>query len=350
MEANIQTMLKPPKTCFDRENRSNLNYFFVSYSHKDQKLVFDMLENLYSLNVNYWYDVDLEPGDIWNERVGKIIKNPHCQGALIFMSEKSLVSKAVQQEIQLMQEIAKERNFRLIPIIMGFENASSLILHVAQNDEVFYQDGGLILFQSCTKNGLWVRYEDALTSVVQLAESQNVKEGHLVNVKRSFLTEINHTTKKGVQSFFCGQYPMKEDGVLQDIEWALICNKNEYYYLLSKYCIDFVNEKNVESTIESIKQTMKSDNYVEDVVLMNEMFLEDNIRNISDAVPSDYADRNRQQLLRLFWVLEGDGAKKDQYTLYNSQNVKICESIQRDKINAGVRLILIINNEKIGGK
>lgn len=348
MDVSTQIQPIPPSTCFDREYRQNSNYFFVSYSHKDRSIVFDTLAQLYSLGVNYWYDVDLDPGDIWNERVEQVLRNPHCRGALIFMSVNSLISSAVQQEIKIMEELSEERGFRLVPIIVGFENAKSLVLDVAGSNDGFYQGGGMLLFQKFTVDGIWIKYNEAVESISRLSESENVKEGNSINLKRSFLQEINYISYGGTQSFFCGKYPSDEDGHLQDIEWTLVCNNRKHYYFISKYCIDFVNMKNINTTVESVKNTMVSQKYVEDVAPLNEDFLNSHLNHISDALPSNYADRNRQQLLRLFWVLIDDGTHSHQYSLYNSQNVKIKENIQRDKINAGLRLILTINNEKIG--
>ena len=265
------------------------------------------------------------------------------------MSVNSIISDAVQREIHIMEELSKEREFRLIPIIMGYEDAKSLILDVATSNDLFYQGGGILLFRKFTADGIWIKYSEAVENICKAAESENAKEGQTVNLKRSFLQELNYISQGGNRSFLCGKYPMEEDGVLRDIEWTLICNNGDDYYFVSRYCIEFVDIKNIDSTIEEIKKTMESQQYIEDVILLNEAFLTDYSSCISDVLPTDYADRNRQQLLRLFWVSVGDGSKKYQYSLYNSQNIKIVGNIQKDKINAGIRLILIINNKKIGG-
>lgn len=339
-----------PQTFYDREARQNSNYFFVSYSHKDKELVFDVLHQLYDVGVNYWYDVELDPGDIWNERVEKVLRNKHCKGALVFMSENSLISNAVQQEIKIMEELAEKRGFRLVPIIMGHETAKSLVLTVANNNDSFYENDGMSLFKGFTVDGIWIKYDTVVDEIPQLAESENIMEGHFVNIRRSFIQQIDHISSGGSRLFLCGKYPLEEDGLLRDIEWKLVSNDGDYYYFVSKYCIDFVNDKNIDSIIETIKKSMSSQQYVENVELINEDFLNSYLSSISEALPTNYADRNRQQLLRLFWVLADDGAEKHKYSLYNSQNIKINENIQREKINAGIRLILVVNNEKIGEK
>jgi hypothetical protein len=336
-----------PKVFFDKPDRKNSNYYFVSYSHRDKELVYNLLSQLYDTDVNYWYDIDLDPGDIWNERVEDILRNSHCRGALVFMSINSLISNAVQQEIRLMEELSKTRDFRIVPIIMNFDTAMELILNVALQNPSFYGEQ-MPLFQKHTDNDIWIKYSDALPKISMLAESDNVKEGHSVNLRRSFLQEIDYVSRGGSRSFFCGLYPLEEDGVYRDIEWTLISNEGDLYYFISKYCVDFVHVSKIESTIQTIKQSMLAQPYVEDVTLISEDFLCSHKDAISYSLPTDYADRNRQQLLRLFWVLAGKGEEHGRYRLYNSQNALIKHRILEEKINAGLRLVLVINNNRIG--
>lgn len=338
------TVVNTPKTYYDNESRRNSNYFFISYSHKDQELVFDMLFRLYDSSVNYWYDVNLDPGDVWNNRVEKIMKNEHCHGAILFLSENSLVSNAVQEEIKLMNEIAKARPFRIIPIIIGFDNAKRLILSVAEKDDDFFQTG-YALFNNITKDGIWLLYNDAAEQIVKFSEKENVKEGFSC----SFLPDLNYISQNGKRSFLLGEYPIEEDGVPREIEWLEVCNNGDLFYFVSKYCLDFIDKDHIDNVIDKIKRTMSSMQYVEDVVLINETFIRDYSKIISDSLPTNYADRNRQQLLRLFWVLAEDGKNEQSLCLYSSNNNKIETNIQLNTINAGVRLILIINNNKIGG-
>lgn len=337
-----------PKTYCDREARQNSKYFFISYSHKDKELVYDVLNNLYEQNVNYWYDVELDPGDVWNKKVEKIINNAHCRGAVIFLSENSLISNACREEVKLMLSLANERDFRIIPIIIGHESAKELILNVANSNDDFYQNG-MMLFRGFTIDGIWKKYEDSVDDISSIAEKENVKEGYNLNVRGSFLQELDYVSHDGNRIFHCGKYPFDEEGNVKEIEWNLISNDGELYYLVSKYCVDFVDVNNIEKIIEEINNSMNNQFYIEKLDLINEEFINDYSKVILDSIPTNFADRNRQQLLRLFWVKKNDGNVKG-YVLYNSQNIKINENIKRDKINAGIRLVLVINNEKIGGK
>ena len=334
-----------PKTYYDNEARRNSNFFFISYSHKDREIVFDALNQLYSSSVNYWYDVNLDPGDIWNARIEKIMRNDHCHGAILFLSENSLISNAVQEEIRVMQDISKERSFRIIPVIIGFENAKELILSVATKNDDFYETG-YALFKSITKDGIWLKYGESVEQIIRFSERENVQDGYA----RSFLPDLSFISHHGVRSFLLGKYPIEEDGIPRDIEWIEICNKDDVYYFISKFCLDFTDIANINSIIEKIKQTLSALTFVQEIALVSETFLNDNAKSISNSLPTNYADRNRQQLLRLFWVLEGDGKDKNAIVLYNSNNCRIFTNLQMDRINAGLRLILTINNNNIGDR
>lgn len=343
MEYDMQLTIPQPKTYYDKKSRRNSNFFFVSYSHKDREMVFAVLNQLYEASVNYWYDINLDPGDIWNARVEKEIRNGHCHGSILFLSENSLISNAVQKEIRVMESISKERSFRIIPIIIGYENPKQLILSVAENNDDFY-DNGYTQFKNITKDDIWLKYNEAVEQIINFSDKENVKDGFA----RSFLPDLNYISHNGSRSFLLGQYPIEEDGVPKDIEWIEVCNEGNLYYFISKYCLDFTDETNINQVIEKIRETMLSTTYVKNLDVVNEDFLSNYSKYISKALPTNYADRNRQQLLRLFWVLEGEGKNEQAYVLYNSNNRKINTNIQRDKINAGLRLMLIIDNNKIG--
>jgi hypothetical protein len=71
-------------------------------------------------------------------------------------------------------------------------------------------------------------------------------------------------------------------------------------------------------------------------------------KNVVDLnnIPSDFADSQRNQVLRLFYVRNSNG----NIDLYNFLNTPIGRVMEYGRdINCGVRMILVIDDSKIGG-
>ena len=338
-----------PKTYLDRGNQPR-KFYFVSYSHKDRDSVFAVLDELYNQKVNYWYDVELDPGDVWNKRVEKYIKSDWCIGAIWFVSVDSILSKAVYQELSIMNELQEDEKpeFRIIPVIIGAKYIKNLIPEALKNPEFYDDDDRLQFFKSLAKGRSQIVYEQAVSEISAISEKDNVKDGHYLNVREFDENALNYVVVNGEKVYTFGEYPFDENGEKKPIEWKLISNTGNRYYFLSKYCIDFVGVSYIDKTIavvrNSIINSTTSKNAIENVFLITEEFLQSYCSEITHVYPTNYADKNRQQLLRLFWVSTGDGSEKSNFSLYNSQNVRIQENILREQINAGIRLVLVLNN------
>jgi len=74
-------------------------YIFISYSHKDTSLVFDIITEFHNLGYNIWYDEGIDPGNEWPEEVSVALKG--CSLFIVFISENSVSSRNVRNEINL---------------------------------------------------------------------------------------------------------------------------------------------------------------------------------------------------------------------------------------------------------
>lgn len=72
-------------------------YIFISYSHKDQKLMNTVKEVLKSNSVRYWYDNGLHSGDDWNMIIAKRLKGSTI--CLLLLSTSSAESDYVKNEL-----------------------------------------------------------------------------------------------------------------------------------------------------------------------------------------------------------------------------------------------------------
>lgn len=93
-------------------------YYFVSYSHKDYKLVYKDIFLLQQQGFSIWYDRGMEAGKNWKETAEKYITKYNCAGVIFYLSENSILSEAIHEEIKLLLENGKE----FVTINLPFED------------------------------------------------------------------------------------------------------------------------------------------------------------------------------------------------------------------------------------
>ena len=74
-------------------------YYFVSYSHKDYKEVYKQIFELEKEGLNIWYDLGIPAGQDWLKTAEDYISPFECIGILFFVSENSLMSEAIFDEM-----------------------------------------------------------------------------------------------------------------------------------------------------------------------------------------------------------------------------------------------------------
>lgn len=76
------------------------DYYFVSYSHKDYVEVYSDIFNLQKEGMNIWYDRGLPAGKDWKVEASRHLVPFACKGVIFYISENSLISDAVIDEIE----------------------------------------------------------------------------------------------------------------------------------------------------------------------------------------------------------------------------------------------------------
>lgn len=98
------------------ETYSN-KYFFISYSQKDFKKVYLDLFRLGQQDIHYWYDRGNPGGKDWPDVVKRNIAPFQCKGVIFYISENSLTSLSVDNEMKIIKDLGKP----YIPITLPFE-------------------------------------------------------------------------------------------------------------------------------------------------------------------------------------------------------------------------------------
>ena len=73
------------------------HFAFVSYSHRDYKMVFKEIERFNKQGLNIWFDEGIAPGNEWLAEIGQALSNASL--FIVFISPNSVGSKYVRKEI-----------------------------------------------------------------------------------------------------------------------------------------------------------------------------------------------------------------------------------------------------------
>lgn len=133
------------------------NYYFVSYSHKDYKVVLKDILRLEELGVNIWYDKEMHIGENWQEIAQLYISKFQCAGVIFYLTPNSISSPACNREVEYV--LTHDKKFLSINtrldgtslsgygmlknlVSKGLECDDALLdnFHKAFSDEILYLD------------------------------------------------------------------------------------------------------------------------------------------------------------------------------------------------------------------
>lgn len=351
-----------PKIYSDRDLIKNDRYVFVSYSHKDSEEVYDVLTRLYDKGINYWYDKDFKIGDKWNEEAYKKLSDKNCVGAIVFVTENTIISDACYKEVKKILELSKHSAFKVIPILIKYntmnEAYGDITRKVKRNEipdiekmehsiddklEAFDEITGsdtIIFSRYDNSNYSWI---DKLEEVFQII---NVVQYQIFNLKKTNFIKLSDVTIENNNYYLkCGQYDFEDEKVLEKIEWKAIKQEIEILYLVSTYVIDYITRDDVNRIIRKVRETMKNIDYIESIDIINTEQLNSLKDEIGDFIPTDYADKNRTQMLRLNFIRDSKDEDKIVFCNYSGEIIETTENIEN--MTYGIRLILKIDINKI---
>ena len=87
-------------------------YVFVSYSHKDKDVVFEVINDLMLCACNIWYDTGIHSGEDWSGEIAEHLFNAEC--VLFMVTENSVNSEYVKDELTF----AKTKNKKIYPVYL----------------------------------------------------------------------------------------------------------------------------------------------------------------------------------------------------------------------------------------
>jgi hypothetical protein len=94
--------MKPPFEAYT----GNMPYLFISYAHKDSKLVYPLITAWHNAGYRVWYDEGIDPGNEWPEEIAAALKV--CRQFIVFITPRAVASKNVKNEINFALNLDKD--------------------------------------------------------------------------------------------------------------------------------------------------------------------------------------------------------------------------------------------------
>lgn len=126
--SDAYTMTAP--TVLNRASNRD-SYLLVSYSHKNGRLVDEVLNRLFVDGANYWYDIEMSTGDNWKKKVSNFLQTRKgCGGMLFLASAQYLLSESCSWEMdEFLTRRKNDENFRAYVVLVldpqAYENVKA---------------------------------------------------------------------------------------------------------------------------------------------------------------------------------------------------------------------------------
>lgn len=268
----------------------NRYYLFASYSSKDQRIK-DITQMLAENGVEVWIDQnDIKAGDMWDEDVKKAISSKYCKGILLFLSENSITSSAVYEELAFAESnfVRLTHGGDALPII-------PIDLEEIMDDPMAWAYKVLEkLEDDKTKDENWYQKQELLVKNAEL----NYFSDRTVRIKyksglEELVNRIIQTVRDGVPSV------LYEDDILSNKMLKEITSIIEEFNTSGKY-YDALNRLKKEN------EKYNGDQRIKNLIKMQEQFVE-NSRIIK-------IDSNNDQinLATRKWKIENNSKKAEE--------------------------------------
>ncbi len=208
-------------------------FIFISYAHKDAKLVLPVLARMQADGYRIWMDEGIDPGTEWDEFIAE--KLNECSYFIAFLSENYLASSNCKDELNFARDLEKQRllvyleDVKLpLGMAMRLNRLQSIFKHRYSDEESFYEKlyhaEGIDVFCDSVEHGTARRKKPEATSVKKASETKKTPSP----AKPSFNEE------KGVSNDFMRSI----EGVSEPLKSELIKTAEDLEDVMTKLRLD----------------------------------------------------------------------------------------------------------------
>ena len=379
--------INKPNVYSERESHvKNEKYLFVSYSHRDVDFVYEKLNKLYDMGLNFWYDREIGAGKSWSKVAEAAMLNENCIGIIYFLSCNSVLSEAISKEIEFAgkkQEMMGD-GFLVIPIVikggsyyqlvqqafislkdetaanlelqLPFERVKAFLDYFPNEDlfrssspENFEED----IIHDAEKHNRELLSTSNNVLIVMQNEGLIMQKGigYVFKFAKYPLDRDNDVTFLGDGLFektYTSEWFYKRDGVCYDVDyiiWSIIFINNSIIKSLSSIYLNCCYYREIESSLAFIKTIISHfSNDVEFTLRLPTIAeLKKYPHTIPEITASDFTRDNVDNYAYNnlgFWAMNDDGK-----IVVIDNNCNIIDNNQTTL--AGLRLMLEINKDNL---
>lgn len=151
----------------------NEKYIFVSYCHRNQDIVYSIIEHLVQQGYRVWFDKGIHPGDEWPETIAEHLAA--CHVFLMFMSSDYILSQNCTREMHY--AVSKKKNFLTI------------------NLEEVQLSPGMEMQLSVSQSLNWFAYKKTEQFYAQIEKADILKECRVVEVENEAAADTTIQTE-----------------------------------------------------------------------------------------------------------------------------------------------------------
>jgi hypothetical protein len=247
---------------------NNKPYAFISYSHLDSEFVNNLTQNLIQAGYGVAIDRAMSAGEDWAVRAKRLIRDEQCKCVIFIISEKSLISEAVLEELRYTIRYLKPY-FALITSgnsviekiwsIIKNENIIEEVKDIADNFQDFFPNNKLFIKND---SEMYQKLYKAFDQYGLSLNTQQVIDNENQSENSSELYVLHQVTKEDIEKAILLDYivydlnPDERFSVEKCMRWY---NINDKIYIMIK-------EKKTENIIAYINASPITNKTYEDML------------------------------------------------------------------------------------
>lgn len=284
-------------------NDRTKDYVFMSYSHKDWSVIQPFVKALDDFGYNPVYDDSINYGEEWDMMVRRYVTSPNCKGVIFFISENSMTSKPVLEEV----ELVKLKGVKNFIIMLEGANLNAILRKIEDNFSENKYEIAKNIAENFSKDSIYACIDDVNWDKI----SRTFTEWGLIKAenKKSEVKDVAYTSEiAGEKERLKNQQSSYYDFDMRAINEVLNTFDQDGLCVIDLGCSNGLLTFSRFGDIEKIKKVIGVDYNKKDIDQANQLAKE---MGLEDKFKFYYADLESPDIVKtLLGMLNENGFEK----------------------------------------